>query len=391
FLWQIVHDKLDGGRVHDWPERALESCPAVRGDRLWYVNNRAEVVCAVASTGAEVWNYDLIGKLGVFPHAWSASSPLLVGDTLFLVTGNGLDRGHLRLPAPNAPSFLALDARTGRVRWRSSLPGRGILHGQWSNPVYAEAGGKAQVVFPGGDGILYSCDPKTGELLWKFDCNPKGARAGFGGRATRLHFMATPTVWQGKLCVGTGEDPEHRKGVGHLWCIDIAKTPKNKDKDLSPWSPPGRAPADFDPKDPRNKDSGLVWHYGGDAPEDHGKEYFFGRTLSTCAVHDRLCYAADYDGRVYCFDARTGKKHWEHEMKAETMSSPLWADGHVWIGNEKGQVLVFKHGKVKKLVRTNAFGRGCKVRAPLAALGGTLYVVTENPCRLWAIGTKGKP
>ena len=71
-------------------------------------------------------------------------------------------------------------------------------------------------------------------------------------------------VFDNKLYIGVGQDPEHNKGVGHLWCIDITKEPKNEDKDLSPAAKPRpirREPQTiFDPKDPANKDSGLVWH-----------------------------------------------------------------------------------------------------------------------------------
>jgi len=50
FLWQIVHDKLPGGRGNDWPEEGICSGPVVEGDRLWYVSNRCEVVCASTET-----------------------------------------------------------------------------------------------------------------------------------------------------------------------------------------------------------------------------------------------------------------------------------------------------------------------------------------------------
>ena len=42
-----------------------------------------------------------------------------------------------------------------------NLVNRGELvqHGQWSNPAYAVVDGQPQVVFPGGDGWLYSSIP----------------------------------------------------------------------------------------------------------------------------------------------------------------------------------------------------------------------------------------
>jgi PQQ-like domain len=46
FLWQAVHEKLSQGKVNDWPLQGICSTPAVDGDSLYYVSNRAELVCA---------------------------------------------------------------------------------------------------------------------------------------------------------------------------------------------------------------------------------------------------------------------------------------------------------------------------------------------------------
>lgn len=402
FQWQLVHDKLTAGRVNDWPEEGICSAPVVEADRIYYISNRCEVICATTAglaagnvgvtdetytsktDGDIVWRLDMIRDLGVFPHNLATCSPLIVGDILFVITSNGVDEGHTRIPAPDAPSFLAIDKKTGKVLWQDKSPGRNIMHGQWSNPVYTDVGGKPQVIFPGGDGWLYSFKPTTGELIWKFDCNPKASKYVLGGTGTRNDFVCTPVISGNYLYIGVGQDPEHKKGVGHLWCIDITKTPTNKDKDLSPSSDPKQPMQSvFDPKDPKNKDSALVWHFGGAAPDDYEKEYYFGRTMSTCSVHEGLCYAADFDGSVYCFDAKTGQKYWEYDMKAETWASPYWVDGHIYVGNEKGQILIFKHGKKMELVKTVQM-RG-KVRATPIVVNGVMYVVTENPCKLWAI------
>jgi outer membrane protein assembly factor BamB len=327
-----------------------------------------------------IWRLDMMKELGVFPHNLATCSPLVVGDVLFVITSNGVDEDHINIPAPDAPSCLAIDKKTGKVLWKDNSPGRKIMHGQWSNPVYAEPNGKPQIIFPGGDGYIRGFDPKTGELLWKFDCNPKNSVYELGGEGTKSDFVSTPVVWENKLYIGVGQDPEHKKGVGHLWCIDITKQPKNKDKDLSPVND------NFDPKAEVNKDSGLVWHYGGEARKGGRRPYVFGRTLSTCAVHDGLCYEGEYDGFLHCLDANTGEHYWEHDMRSDSWSSPYWVGGHVYIGNEDGRLMVFKHGKEKKLVATNDMR--AKVRATPVAVNGVLYVITENPCRLWAIAAK---
>jgi outer membrane protein assembly factor BamB len=383
FLWQIVHDKLTSGRVNDWPDIGIVSTPAVDGKRLYYVSNRCEVVCADVESGIPVWKLDMRKELNVFPHNASTCSPLLVGDLLFVVTGNGVDGNHLNIPQPNAPSFLAIDRRTGNVIWQDSSPGTKILHGQWSSPVYAKTGGTRMVVFPGGDGWLRAFDPPTGKLLWKFDCNPKAARFALGPKSTRNHFVATPVVWEDRLYIGVGDDPEHQKGVGHLWCVDLARAvEKGRTNPGADVSPVGDI---FDPKAPANVNSALAWHYGGDNPKRVPRDWHFGRTLSTCAVHDGLVYAAEYDGWLHCLDARTGERYWDHDMEEDTWSSPYWVDGKVYLANDYGEVLVFEHGKKKKLLSTIKMPKDMKVRTTPVAANGVLYLVTENPCKLYAL------
>ncbi len=421
FLWQAVHDKLPAGRVNDWPEEGICSSPIVEGDRLYYVNNRAEVICADVNGMANgnqgvqdetykgekdadvIWRLDMIGKLGVFPHNLAVCSPLIVGDTLFIVTANGVDEGHINIPAPAAPSFLALSKKDGSVLWQNNAPsealvaaqkggakvkirdlvdqGKLLMHGQWSNPVYAEPNGKPTIVFPGGDGWIRGFNPTNGDLLWKFNCNPKGTKYVLGPKATRNDFVSTPVVWNNKLYIGVGQDPEHKKGVGHLWCIDLTKEPKNKDKDLSPVN------NNFDATVGVNKDSGLLWHYGGKAPEEYSRNYLFGRTMSTCAVHEGLCYAADYDGYIYCLNADTGEKYWEDKLGADTWSSPYWVDGKIYIGTENGTMRIYEHGKTKKLVEKVDM-KADAIRATPIAINGVIYAMTENPCKLWAIAAK---
>src|SRR5204863_2608712 len=86
---------------------------------------------------------------------------------------------------------------------------------------------------------------------------------------------------------------------------------------------------DFDPKSPRNKDSGLVWHYGGEGPGD--PKYLFGPTISSAAVHDGLVYIPEEAGILFCFDAATGKEVWKHDLQGGVWGAPLVADGKVYV------------------------------------------------------------
>jgi outer membrane protein assembly factor BamB len=366
-LWQSAHAKLGAGRVNDWPLQGVCSTPYVEGDRVYYVSNRAEVICAdtegfrdgendgplkdETETGEidedVIWKYDLIGELDAFPHNLAAGSPLIVGDIVFTVTGQGVDEGHINVPSPLGPSFVALNKKTGKLVWESSLPGESVLHGSWSNPSYGVIQGKPQVLFPGGDGVLYSFEPGTGKLIWKFDLNPKDSKWQLGGRGTKNNVISMPVIWEDKVYIGVGQDPEHGEGPGNFWVIDATKTGELTD-------------------------SAVVWHKGGEE---------FHRTMSTVSIGDGLLYIADLSGFVYCFDANTGQLHWKYDAFAAIWGSTFLADGKVYIGDEDGDIAVLKAGKKKELL--HEVNMGAAVYTTPIAKDGVIYVASRT--KLFAI------
>lgn len=368
FLWQSAHPKLPAGRVNDWPLQGVCSTPFIQGDRLFYVSNQGRVVCAdtegfldsendgpyrsedvTGVNGADiVWEYDMMEELDVFPHNLATCSPVGADGMLFVITSNGVDEGHVAIPSPFAPSFLALRLDTGELVWEKAYPGTNILHGQWSNPAFGSINGEPQVILPGGDGWVYAVAPKTGELIWKFDCNPKDSVWELGGRGTRNAIIATPVIYDNKVFIGVGQDPEHGEGVGHLWAIDAT----------------GKGDV---------TGTHAVWHLG-------GKE--FNRTMSTVAIHDGLLYAADLSGFIYCLDLKTGKPHWTYDAYAAIWGSPFVADGKVYIGDEDGDVMIFKASA--KFEKVNEINMGSAVYTTPVAKDGVLYIGTRNT--LYAIG-----
>jgi outer membrane protein assembly factor BamB len=395
FLWQAVHDKHPAGRVHDWPEQGVASFPCVEGNRLYYMSNLCELVCADTEGFADgnqglqdeqyrgatdadiVWKLDLMKELGVRPHNLAASSPLVHEELVFVVTGNGHDESHQHLPAPKAPSFLCVHKLTGKVVWTDNSPGKNILHAQWSSPTLISVNGRPQIVFPGGDGWLRSFEPRTGKLLWKFDGNPKKAVWKIGGRGDRSDFVAPAIFHAGLVYVAMGQDPEHGDGVGHLWCIDPSKaSPTNVD--LTPVKD------NLDPKSPENKHSGLVWHFGGTDP-DGG--YRFRRSLSFSAVNEGLCFVADLAGYVHCLNAKTGERYWEYDTVSNIWGAPFWADGKIYVGNEEGEVHVFHAGKACRLV-SKVTMEDWPMSGTVVAANGVLYVKTK--CNLHALTASPK-
>jgi outer membrane protein assembly factor BamB len=375
FLWQAVHDKLPTGQENDWPHQGVASSPVVEGKRLYYVSNRCEVVCA-NTEGKDgkadiVWRLDMVKDLEVYPRYLAICSPLIVGDLLYVVTGNGAtdQGGKLAVVNPKAPNFLAIDKKTAKVAWQKDLPGAKIMDGQWSNPAAAEVNGKMQVVFPAGDGWLYGLDAKTGDVIWKFDCNPKDAKPyKAGGRGECCFFLGSPVIYENKVYVGLGQEPENDgQGPGQFWCVDITKT-----GDVSPELVVNESPLKTEP----NKNSAKVWGVNG-LIKQNGKDrdYAFGRTVSTPAVHDGLVYMTDMDSFFYCFDARTGDQRWEEDLKSSIWGSPYWVDGKVYVPTDDGEVHIFAPGKDKKFLGKVSLDGG-QIKAPVVAANGVLYVMT---------------
>src|SRR5262249_12642294 len=206
-----------------------------------------------------------------------------------------------------------------------------IMRQQRSSPLVIAVGGRTQVVVGQGDGWLRSFDSGTGRLIWKCDLNPKDAKYELGGRGVKNYIMATPVLYEGRVYIAPGQDPEHAAGRGAVYCIDPAG-----EGDVSLELQDGRG------KGRPNPNSRVVWRYGGPAgplAAQLMRDELFSRTLANCTVHDGLVYACDIDGYLHCLDARTGRSYWWHDLRATPWCAPLWAGDRVYMATEDGEVL----------------------------------------------------
>jgi outer membrane protein assembly factor BamB len=306
-----------------------------------------------------IWSFDMMGKLGISQHNMCSCSVTALGDILFVNTSNGVSDDHLVIPAPNAPSFMAMDKNTGEVFWTDNTPGKNVLHGQWSSPTVATIDGVTQVLFGGGDGWLYSFKADKGqdgkpELLWKFDANPKNSILELGGRGTRNDIISTPVVYDNKVYFCTGQDPEHGEGEGILWCLDPTKRGDiSEELAVNRSDPKTPIPvkrsqavveADGDMAIP-NPNVGVVWKYAvndanGDGTIDFEEQ--FHRSISTVVIKNDLLFVPDFSGLFHCVDAQTGKVHWTHDMLAAAWGSAMIVEDKVYVGDEDGDISVFR-------------------------------------------------
>jgi outer membrane protein assembly factor BamB len=148
-----------------------------------------------------------------------------------------------------------------------------------------------------------------------------------------------------------------------------------------------------------NPNSGVVWYTPREVPADaprlevgkkkrdllrETRNYYFCRSISGCVAHDGLVYTADVMGYLYCFDAKSGRLYWVHDLRSSIRGQLLWVDGKLVTATDDG-LFFFDHGKEKKLSAQVEITDYCYA-GPVFA-NRTLYVTTSQT--LYAIrGTK---
>jgi outer membrane protein assembly factor BamB len=415
FLWQLVMPKVPRYKNFngDHPGLGICSSPTVDGDRVYVTTSRSEVLCLDAKGLADgnggpftdeaalfsrprvhrvteapnlggpvveitpgdpvklgpadadvLWRYDMMAELKVWPQDATNCSILVWGDYVYVNTSNGVDLSHKRVPSPDAPSFIVLEKRTGKlVAADDAAIGPKIFHGQWSNPSMGLVQGRPLVFFGGGDGVLYAFDarPEPGKdgkpgvfrKVWWFDCNPPEYRfdeqgkpkpynrKGKDGRgAGPSEILGTPVFHKGRVYVAIGQDSRHGKGQGCLSSVDAAKT-----GDVT--------------------ETGRLWQ---------AKQV--DRSFSTPAIADGLVYCPDYSGILHCFDADTGAAVWTHDLKSPIWGSALVADGKVYLGTENRRLWVLAAGRDKRVLAEINLGSP-SYTTPVVA-NGVLYVTSQR-------------
>jgi outer membrane protein assembly factor BamB len=404
-IWRLVVPKTESKQHssdYDDLELGICSTPTVDGDRVYVVTNRSEVVCldieglrngnqgmlgerketgelTEPQVGREsdeadvLWRFDMISELKIFPHDAASCSVLVHGDVVYVVTGNGVDDDEI--PFPDSPSFVAIDKRTGKLLARDDVKvGQVVFHGQWSSPALGQIGNKTLVVFGGGDGVCYAFDafdptketalPGILRKAWSCDVNPREYRyqdgkpldywdgdkrenkgnKDDGNYVGPSEIIATPVFANNRVYSVIGQDPLHGRGKGCLMCIDAAKQ-----GDIS--------------------ESGVIWSFRD-----------LDRSLSTPVIYSGLLFAADMTGRIYCLDAENGQCYWTHDAKSDCWSSPMVADGKVYLGTRRG-LNVLDASKVKKVYKEIKLGS--QIRSTPAVSDGVLYVASQK--YLWAV------
>ncbi|MCP3920587.1 MAG: PQQ-binding-like beta-propeller repeat protein [bacterium] len=141
--------------------------PLVVGEYVYTYGAEGKLHCLKLTTGQLIWQRDLATEFEV-PQ-----------DFFGVVSTPVLHKGHLvvHLGAPDGPCVIALDAKTGAMRWSADSKSNWLAG--YSTPVLGEVNGQDRCfVFAGGksrppSGGLICLDPATGAIEFEFPWRSK--------------------------------------------------------------------------------------------------------------------------------------------------------------------------------------------------------------------------
>ncbi len=261
------------------------------------------------STGKMAW---VNTELEVMHENGPGGSPVVTDDSVVFHL-DGSDRQFI----------VALDRKTGAVRWRTDRSGEmqsnGQLRKSYGTPLVLELGGKLQIVSPATD-WLYGYDAKNGSELWKI---PYG----------ELGFSLTPRPVV---------------GLNHIFMATGFGRPQVVGIQLEDGRP-----------------SEIKWRYKRGAPT----------MPSPILVGEELYFVSD-NGIFTCLDAVSGAELYRERLGGNFCSSPILADGRIYVGNREGSMFVIAPGKKFELLAENKLPGA--IFATPAAVDHALYIRTDQ-------------
>jgi len=294
-----------------------------------YVMTGIGVLKAFDFSGNELWMRQIQKDYGRFGLNWGyASSPLLYEDSLYVQVLHGMKT--------HDPSYvLRIDKKTGKTVWRVIRPTDAVRESpdSYTTPTLLRYGNHVEIVITGGDCVT-GHDPGTGEELWRATgLNPD--------KNPNYRIVASPVVYDDVVYVPTRVRP------------------------LIAFRAGGR----------------------GDISQSHKLWSFMnGPDVPTPVTDGKYFYSVNDRGIVWCLDAKTGQEIWggQRIKPATYSSSPVLADGKIYVTNEDGLTTVLRAGLKFEVLAENDLSD--YILSSPAISDGQIFLRTEH--FLYAIGKR---
>jgi len=305
-LWQR-RVEAEGSQPEVHQKHNLASPSPVTDGRLVYAwFGTGQLMALDVESGKPVWQRHL-GKDTPFDIAWGhGSSPTLYQDLVILLCDH-----------KPASYLLALDKRTGDVKWKTERP-KGTI--SYTTPTVVKG--------PEGDEMIVNStqridvyDPKTGTLLWWV-----GQEHNFA--------IPVPAYNDGVLYMSRGYRSGPYMAVKMGGRGDISATH-------------------------------VKWSVATGAPY-----------VSSLTYYDGLLYMANDVGVITAIDPATGQKVWQERVDGIFSASPIAADGKIYLQSETGETIVLQAGRQPRVLARNPIGER-SVASP-AISNGQIFIRTDG-------------
>ncbi len=311
-LWDREIFRVDGGsapKIHKKNSHASPT-PMLDGKQL-YVHFGHQGTACLDLDGKVIWK-----KRIEYPPVHGCGSSATVEGDLLLYSADGAKK----------PSLVALDKRTGQVRWKALRDADAKRKFSFCTPLVIEVNGKRQIISPASD-YVFAYD-LAGKPLWELSY-PGG-----------YSVVPRPVFANGLVYVCSGFNQPILHAIRPTGNGDVTKTH-------------------------------LVWKTNKGTPH----------SSSVIVANDLLFMAAD-SGVVSCLDAKTGALRWRERVSGSCSASLLLAAGRIYLVDESGKTFVFAAAAKYRLLAQNDLADRCL--ASFAVTEGAFFIRTAKA--VWRIG-----
>jgi outer membrane protein assembly factor BamB len=302
-----------------------------------YAHGTQGLFMCLDKDGKVVWQHSMSEEFGrVTGYGGRITSPVVDEDLAIL----GMVNSSWGDQAKGANRYVAFNKLTGEVVWWSEPAGAGGTY--YSQPVIATINGQRLLICGAADGSVFALKVRTGEPVWRYVYSSSP-------------INASPVVDGSLVYITHGEESPDVGVQGRVICLDASKV--------------------------ENKEPKLVWKVDGIVAR-----------YASPIIHEGKLYVPDEGCRLFCLDAKTGKKLWKFNYgESEARGSPVLADGKIFAGEVNARFHILEPGEKKcKALDTKFFpgtgGVDIELNGTPAVANGRVYFSTseETIC----IGTK---
>ena len=317
---EVVWKREAAGETYRTHQRnsIATSSPVVDAKQLYVCWATPAKLMAMAYTheGEPVWQVELGPYKG--NHGFGVS-PIVHEDLLILP--NDQDGGG---------SLLALDTKSGDVKWKTPRQGKNATY---ATPCVYQVGDRpAELIFTNWQHGITGIDPKTGQVNWESSVFEV---------AKNERSIASPVV-AGDLIIGTCGFISAQK---HHVAVRPGKTPGSKAEE--------------------------VWRV------EKAVAY-----MPTPLVKGDRMYLVSEVGVATCVETATGKVVWQERLSGNFAASPVCAGDHIYCVANNGDVLVLAASDKFAVLAENSLGEA--TQSTPAIVGDKLVFRTEG--HLLAVG-----